>query len=546
LTAAHEIVAHQDCLQTMLAPDGRTLVCIGPSERPGNLMLSLIDVQTGGTVFEKKYWFFPNFNFALSVYLRRLTQDDPDPLPWALSADGNLLLVGPGSNRLAFDLRTRTPISISGTLRDEEYATSYAFVGNDRVAAINRIDPAKSGIFSFPEGRRLEKLTVGLGYMKSTTGDHYFLTTGVAENNVALADIEHGTSIFRSHGHSLDVFGSLVVAERADGSLSLDDLSPTNKAPSRLALLPLSPLAYTHAVSISQDGRYLALSAKARGGIWDLSTGKQWRLINPFESGVWTANGQFLGRFATHEKQPERITEFTMSPVESHTVNTTLEEGSVLESGHLILWKSKDHKAFDLNVMSPFDNSLQWSRHYAEGRPSYTTNFGDDDLILSYAITSSIGKDKLREDPNLKALAAGVKEKPSGRILEIVNSADGTTRAETVIEVPRTYESVDEISRVGDLVYLSAADNRTFVYSLKTGSQLRQLFGYVVAADQPSGILCTSNHRDEIFVLDAEGKELEHLHLGSTLRYAAIRDHATQLIVLTADQRVRRFPMPHR
>jgi len=53
-----------------------------------------------------------------------------------------------------------------------------------------------------------------------------------------------------------------------------------------------------------------------------------------------------------------------------------------------------------------------------------------------------------------------------------------------VLEVPLTYEGVRGINVVGDNLYLSSDDNRTMVYALSTGAQLRQLFGYVIALDR--------------------------------------------------------------
>jgi hypothetical protein len=110
-----------------------------------------------------------------------------------------------------------------------------------------------------------------------------------------------------------------------------------------------------------------------------------------------------------------------------------------------------------------------------------------------------------------------------------------------VIEVPRTYDGVDGFTRVGDLLYLSTGDNRTIVYSMKNGSQLRQIFGSVVAADPVSGNICTANRRGEALVLDKDGAELQHLTLSSPLRFASLREKGAELVVLTADQRIHRF-----
>ncbi|MBB5346094.1 hypothetical protein [Tunturibacter empetritectus] len=167
------------------------------------------------------------------------------------------------------------------------------------------------------------------------------------------------------------------------------------------------------------------------------------------------------------------------------------------------------------------------------------------DLIFSDLIQSPAAKEKLRSNPILKEQADAIKQKTAGRLIEIVNAEDGAVRAQVVVEVPLTYEGVDGFSRLGDLLYLSTGDNRTIVYSLKTGVQLRQLYGSVVAADTASQTVCTHNRRNETTVFDQTGAELLHLTLDSPLRFAELRNHGTQLLVLTADQRVSSYTIPN-
>jgi hypothetical protein len=117
-----------------------------------------------------------------------------------------------------------------------------------------------------------------------------------------------------------------------------------------------------------------------------------------------------------------------------------------------------------------------------------------------------------------------------------------------VLEVPATYVGVEGINIVGDQLYLSSDDNRTMVYMLATGAQLRQLFGYVIAADIGSGRVCTVNRRDEAVVYDAQGQQLADFHMGSALRFASFQKSGDapggRLLVLTADQRVRTMVVP--
>lgn len=100
------------------------------------------------------------------------------------------------------------------------------------------------------------------------------------------------------------------------------------------------------------------------------------------------------------------------------------------------------------------------------------------------------------------------------------------------------------INVVGDLLYLTSEDNRTMVYTLSTRTQLRQIFGYLIAADTDSGRICLVNRRDQAIVYDAQGRQLADFHMGSPLRFATFQSSGSRLVLLTADQKVRTMQVP--
>jgi Zn-dependent protease with chaperone function/WD40 repeat protein len=544
LVSAHEVVTQENCLQTLLSPDGRTLICIAYPAAEIDLKVLLIDIETGNVVYEKKNWFHPNFNFEFSVFLHRLENDTSGVLTSAFSADGNTLLLGPGADRLAFDLRTRTPIKISGALTSYDFPVSYCFQGNEKVLAVHASQTAQSGVFSFPDGRRLQSLKLGLPFMNATTGAEYVITSTSSEAAVGVVDVNAAKYVFASKTPAVDIIGDSFVNENLDGSLYLGKLGDKASADPLRATMPLSPLAPARSAAISPDGRYLALSARTRGAVWDLATGKQIFLVRGFRASWWTPEGRLFAEFTQTDKEhPTVVAELTPEPLLVKNTTYKLPDQAHLENNHLLEWK-QDKKTWTLTAYSPADLSVKWTRQFPDGHPGYTTNDGDTDLIFSDLLLSPAAKEKLRKNPVLKEQADAVKQKPAGRLIEIVNADDGTGRAQVVVEVPLTYGGVGGFNRVGDLLYLSTGDNRTIVYSLKTGGQLRQLFGSVVAADPASQTICTTNRRDETIVSDKSGAELLHLSLGSPLRFAELRDHGTQLLVLTADQRIRRYKVP--
>ena len=268
-------------------------------------------------------------------------------------------------------------------------------------------------------------------------------------------------------------------------------------------------------------------------------------LLRSFLSAFWTQDDQLVAQFAKLDKVPAMVAFISPATKATTMPDYKLEEDVNLVEGRLLTWRPDEKKTgYIFESRSVATNKVIWARHFDAGRPSYTTSVDSPELILSYFLRSPLGRQKLKDDPTLREQAASVNEKASARVIEVLSAVDGTTRAEVVLEVPRSYEGVDGFNRVGDQIYLSVGDNRTLVYSLKTGQQQRQFFGYLVASDAASGLTCTANRRNEALVADAAGKELLHLTLESPIRFAELREHATQLIVLMADQRVRRFTIP--
>jgi WD40 repeat protein len=542
LLVAHEMVLKKPCLDTLLAPDGRTLGCVLMSEAEGMLDFALFDVETGAEVFLKKQWFSPSYLFAVLMFAHESAGvAGTDFMPYAVSEDGNTLLIGGGSYKLAFDLRNRTQIKIGGAVNGEEITSSYAFQGNDRIVGVNTSNQKKSGVYSFPDGKRIKDFPLGLGLLKSTTKSDLLVAPGPQDFASALVDVDSGKYVFGTRSPGLDVFGTSVVSQYPDGSVVLETLHSKDPKDSVKMVLPLSPLAGTRVVAMSRDGRYLALSSRSRGSVWDLKTGEQMYTVRGFEGAWWSPEGKLMAEFPKTEQKKAAIVEMDMSPKGSKAGTYELDGKAHLNSGHLVEWKWEGKKAIVLNAHSLADNSVVWTRHFDEGRPGWTTNIGNDDLILDYPIVWAMGKEKLRTDAALKEEANSVKDKNAGRLVEVVNSADGSTRAQVVVEVPLSFDGTYGFNRVGDLLYLNAGDNRVIVYSMKTGAQLRQTFGNVISIDQASETVCILNRRDEAIVMDRNGIELAHLKLESPVRFARVREQGTELDVLTADQTLRRF-----
>jgi WD40 repeat protein len=536
LIAAHEPVARHDCLQSELSPDGRTIACLSWGDYGNNLNLSLLEAESGQVIFEKKPFFQPTLFYAIMVTMNRSMGIPREMLPLSFSADGNTLVVGPDDSKLAFDLRTRTPIKIGGDLKNR-VSGAYAFLGNDKLAGINLQDPTKSGIFSFPDGQQLKKIKLSFPTLESVSNGENVLVDLTGDFAVGVVDLTTEKLILRAKTPAVDLWGGQMLSEGRDGSVLLGEVADAKHIVS--LPLPLSPLGRLSAASLSPDGKYLALSNRSRGAVWDVATGKQLFVVRAFTQSAFHDDDTLLAEFPKLDKTDRTVVR--ISPTARTSIPTTYKEtdDTAMLAGNLFEWKTKDKKAPELIAHDLNTNAILWSRVFEHNGPAYTTNFGGPEIIFSWLANSPAGKAELKGQAALASQAAAIKNKDSARVIEIIDNLTGKVLQEAVVEVPEEYVGVGGVNRVDDLLYVTSEDNRTAVYSLATAKQLRQLFGHIVAADPASRRICTTNRRDEVVVYDSLGAELSHFNLGSPIRFAEFRQNGAQLILLTADQRLR-------
>jgi hypothetical protein len=239
LLASHDPVARNRCIQTQLSPDGRTLFCLSVHPHPevlattdlgcqregdqllctSPLDLNVLDAASGDVLLKKENFFVPTFGFATALNLVSALDLPVDLVPSSFSPDGNTILIGPSLSKIAFDLRTRTPIKVSKGLT-EDVKGAYAFLGNDKVVGVGR-SIADSGIFSFPDGKRLKAVPVGFANLQPVSSGNYFLTRDVKDYAVGLFDVDAAKFVVASKAQAMDVWDGTLLNENADGSVVL-------------------------------------------------------------------------------------------------------------------------------------------------------------------------------------------------------------------------------------------------------------------------------------------------------------------------------------
>jgi len=542
LTAVHDPVTRTGCIQSQISPDGRTQFCLAARQQSvfASTLLDLIvlDAASGDVLYKKEDFFKPTMEFAARLNTVTLRDAPADLMPSSFSADGNTILIGPSEDKMAFDLRSRAPIKISSGLVDTVKG-AYAFIGNDKVIGIAR-SVGDSGVFSFPDGKRVQPAPFGLADLESVSGGNYVTSHNLKGFAVGLIDVSAAKFIAASKAGSIDVWDNMLLNENVDGSIVLHKLGDQTVA-DQTVMLPLSPLASSVAAIGSDDGRFLALSTRTRGGVWDLQTGERILQTLRFSNAVFAPDNSVYIEFPKQDKQARAIVHFSFAPFEATPVTYKLEETAHITHSGLQQWKpSDDKKSVELTVHDAKDNSVLWQRTFPEAQFGHTSStIVPGEILAAFTLKSDFAKARMQANRALAAEADRVQNRDKAGVLQVLSSADGKVLDEVVLETPLDYEGLQGIHVVGDQLYLTGRANRTIVYSVATGAQVRQMFGTLIAADPGSGRVCLRNRAEEAVVYDAHGQQLGDFYMGSPLRYARFQGAGERLLLLTADQKVR-------
>jgi hypothetical protein len=289
--SAHEVPVPKGCLQTALAPDGKTLACLGT-----NHDLMLIDVSSGTEVFRAPGFFKAETPFLPKEFWNLLFTELGalgSLVRMSFSPDARYFLAGSRGEVAAYDLPNRETVRLPASIRSHLYRT-FSFLGPDRLVAAGQSQEKHVPILRFPSGEKLGEIDLGVGEPSAATHGDYVLVRPVQGYGVGVFDFKSGKGLLANKNPALDVYDDIVVREQRDGEPALYDL----KTGKQLARAELSggSLGNLKALALSPDLRWLAVSGAERGAVWNLSDGKQLYLTRAFTGGLLCGGRESLRR----------------------------------------------------------------------------------------------------------------------------------------------------------------------------------------------------------------------------------------------------------
>ncbi|MFP5276117.1 MAG: M48 family metalloprotease [Acidobacteriota bacterium] len=536
-----DFVDYAGCVQTSLSPDGNAMACV--SEFFDSVWLKLADIHTGSMLYQNlhfydKYATPENSNARMSPHYQAL-------MHW--SRDGRYFVAASGVAAMAYDLQNHRSVKLSGTLSDLAQQR-FAFVGSDKM--VSTCDwSLKTGAAgetftmcytTFPGGKTLKKFQLPPGWLASTAGGERLLYGPAGKAAAVLVNPAAAQAADEFRDEAVDVRGNEWAAEMPDGGIGLG----TFDGHVQQAALPITPLTELPAVAFSPNGRYLALSNRARGAEWDLLSGKRTAVTNPFRDVEVTDSGNLEAALIPHDLNPS--SDVRIDKRMHRYVPGLSALADPLQFGTVRIRFQPLNPRQDLNAdvrMSAFDARSEahlWSRTFLGPLPKMAVADGDQTVLtIGRSLWSGSGKLKHTSDLTLQFI------NPVGTVVEVISNRTGKTEhALFAPQLPPAKRRSDERTAelFGSLLAVYGNNNDTTVYGVSDGKRLLGFFGRALAGDDRLGMVAATNRIQELNLYDtATGKRLAHDLLDQAVIAARFLPERKQLLVLTASQRLYRI-----
>lgn len=557
MKSAKELFAREGCVQTALAPDGRTLACLD-----GKFALVLYDTATGEPFFQKKEFYTPDLNdyYRLLLHLILGILEEDSTFEWVsmgYSPDARYFAAGQKSltagalgfsNRLstaAVDLTTRTPVQLKDNVK-RVLGDSFAFIAPDRVVGLNTQDPRKSGIVTFPAGEVVEQFPLGGRIAPVTRGD-FVLISGLGGRGgqklaVALFDLKTKKITRGNKTPATDVFDRWVVSERTNGELGLYDMQ-TDGTPATV-MMPRNPLGRLRAAALSPDLKWLAVSERSRGAVWDLTKGERLFHVRGFRGAHFGTDGALYADFPKFEEAERAVGRLDLTTRLISQQRSLGDAPDTMRGGYVIRRKplKKDGNVsqnMTLSVSDSVSDAALWSRDFQKEAPRVYVDEYEGSMVLSWAVRSDHAKAEVKADPKLKERLAAMGDKEGDYFIQTVDARTGRPAGALLVETGKGSFRIEDMFAAGDWLVVSDSSNRVLLYSLGAGEQRGKFFGRAPAISKAAGLLSVETERGQLTLFDlSTGERRDRYDFSSPVSLAHFSDDGKRLLVLTADQTV--------
>lgn len=581
-----ELVVRRDCWEHEFSPDGKYLACVDHG-----LNLNVLDTQTGKRIWEKEDFYQLSY-WELMGWMWSGAEDD-DRLGKFFNlrfSPDSRYLVATRSNRyrfrftfnyatedktedtvLAVDLTTLKPVSTGGELK-KVTRRPFIFVAPDKILGMMPNAVEDSGVFSFPQGKRLSKFPFSAEEMKLTGNPNYVIVKPLLGAMMGVFDLEKGMVVNGMNKADATLWNDLMIYELASGSVRIAkvEYDPAQKffksTPVGTVEIPVGAMRSLTAANVSDNMEWLAISSKTRGAVWDLSSGERKMHVRGFRSAIIAPNGKAIGDFpplapanhslvfmnaATNEVTPLRempekgarqygrfvmLRQSLKQPKEKEAKDKKDEKPPIAAPAELSDEESLSREVrFELR--DAINDKLVWNKEFPKQAPKFFFDEYSGRVIFYWDLGSEAGKARLKDEPALAERARQMGNKNDDYIVEVYDAFAGKSVGVLLLETGQGSFDIESGFSEGNWLVLHDDNNRVLIYSIKEGELRHRFFGTNAAMNPSQQQVIVENYPGELTLYDlATGNAQSRLRFKTGAAFVRFTLDGKKLLVLTSAQ----------
>jgi hypothetical protein len=531
---ARELFVYYDCIAHALSPDGKYLACV---DRAVTAMI--IDARTSEKVWEKKdFYLFDPMSYRLNVMFNgpNFYEDyfDVEFSPDAKSAIfmpriRNRWDVTSQNFTVAVDIPSFKKMDLSGDLK-KAFAGAHAFLDGERVVGMISSDQKESGVFSYPDGKRLKQFTFGSNEIKRTENPDYIVVKPLMQTKLGILDVRNGTMLAGMNKEDVTLWKNLAAFESAGGTVVIRELTGGKALEGKdiaVIEIPIISVGVPLAASLSNSFGWMAVSSKSRGGLWNLATGERKLFVRGFRGAVVADDGGALVHFPKMGDTPTSLALLNPHTSEVTPVRETPNRG-FYQYGRFVLTRTslekqkapdKDDKFViagqeyftSLNPLyekvryelrDVLTDQVVWSRDFPKYAAQYTFDKATGRLILFWGVRTESGKERLSESPEMKPKIDALGDKEGDYLVEVIDPYAKKSVGLLVVETGKGSFSLTTGRSAGDWLMLYDSADRVLVYSIKEGALKQRFFGQLALVNPVRNLIAIENYPGDITLYD--------------------------------------------
>jgi hypothetical protein len=585
-----ELVLRRNCWESKLSPDGNYLACVDTSTT-----INVLDTKTGKRVWEKKEFYQLSWFEYIAWLAGTRGRDDgqasffriefsPDSRFVMFSRSNmfrfrvsiNGVTAGESENAaLALDLTTFKTTDPGDELKKVS-SRPYIFLDSGNILGMPTRKMEEAGIFSFPQGKRVQKFAFSAQEIKRTANPDYVIIKPLSNVKMGIYDLKKGIIASGFNKEDATLWNNLMVFEAANGQIVLREVSyneTEKKFDSReigAVEIPVGSIKNLNAAEVSDSFNWLLLSSKTRGGLWNLQTGERKIYVRGFKGGAVGNDGGGVGEFPRHQDVQHSLV--LMNPLnETVTPIRELPEKGARQFGRFVLLRrslkeeeKKDEKKLVAglsgnddsdsprglreNVRFELKDFIQdkviWSRDFPKEAPEFSFDEFSGRLIFYWRLGGEAGKAKLKESAELQAKATALGNKAEDYLVEVVDAFAQKTIGMLLLETGQGSFDVGRGLSEGNWLVLHDSQGRVLVYSIKDGDLRHRFFGKHASINPKKNQIAVENFPGEVALYDLDsGDRQASFVISGSAAFVRFNFEGNKLFVLSDTQSVYAFDL---